>query len=158
MTTRTLNLTPDGVDLYEGGFKDYGDALERKRKADSAARERAPARAPAAAKALSKPAGEPKAGTAGGSEHQARRAASRELERKRRRVQELEKQIAELEATLQGFKEELKGSDGSNWERLHELALQDRQYSELLDRAMKEWVSLSDELSSLAEPETGARQ
>ncbi|HKY38767.1 MAG TPA: ATP-binding cassette domain-containing protein [Polyangiaceae bacterium] len=159
VTTRTLNLTPGAVDLYEGGFKDYGDALERKRRADSAAREREAAKTSAgkaaAARAPTKPAPEPKAGP---QEHQARRAASRELQRKRRRVQELEKQIAELEATLQSFKEELKASDGSNWERLHDLALKDREYSELLDRAMKEWVSLSEELSSLAEPETGARQ
>jgi ATP-binding cassette subfamily F protein 3 len=164
VTTRTLSFTAHGVDLYEGGFKDYGDALERRRKADLAVQERGSTAAKASkgqsqskreSKAPSAPAQENKPGP---QDHQARRAASRELERKRRRVQELEKQISELEATLGSFREELKASDGGNWERLHELALKDREYSELLERAMKEWVTLSDELSSLAEAETGAPQ
>jgi hypothetical protein len=41
---------------------------------------------------------------------------------------------------------------------LHDLALKDREYSELLERAMKEWVTLSDELAKLSSTETGARQ
>jgi hypothetical protein len=71
-------------------------------------------------------------------------------------VQELEKQVSDLEGTLASFREELKATDGSNWERLHELALKDREYSELLDKAMKEWDTLSDELAR-AEPEAGAQ-
>ena len=153
VTTRTLSFTPDGVDIYEGGFKDYGDALERKRKADAATHERAAARAPQAEKRTAKGAKDAKPAT---QDQQARRASSRELERKRRRVQELEKQVSDLESTLASFRDELKASDGSDWQRLHELALKDREYSELLERAMKEWVTLSDELS-LAEPEAGAR-
>ncbi len=156
VTTRTLSFTPDGVDIYEGGFKDYGDALERKRKADDELRERGAARAskPAPPKAQPKPAPAP----APGDSRESRKAASRDRERKQRRVQELEKQIAELEATLDAFRQELKASDGANWERLHDLAVKDREYSELLERAMKEWVTLSEELSKLADAETGARQ
>ena len=70
----------------------------------------------------------------------------------------LEKQIADLEGTLASFRDELKGSDGSNWERLHELALKDREYSQLLERAMKEWVTLSDELATLERAGAGAPQ
>jgi ATP-binding cassette subfamily F protein 3 len=152
VTTRTLSFTPDGVDIYEGGFKDYQDALERKRKADAAAAERTAVRPPAA-KQPSKPAPAHKVSP---QDHQARRTAARELERKRRRVQELEKQVGDLEGTLASFREELKATDGSNWERLHELALKDREYSELLDKAMKEWDKLSDDLAR-AEPEAGAQ-
>ena len=71
---------------------------------------------------------------------------------------ELEKQIADLEGTLESFREELKSTDGGNWERLHELAHKDREYSELLERAMKEWVTLSDEVAKLSGSENGARQ
>jgi hypothetical protein len=73
-------------------------------------------------------------------------------------VGELEKQVADLEATLASFREELKNTDGDKWQRLHDLALKDREYSELLERAMKEWVTLSDELAKLSSTETGARQ
>jgi ATP-binding cassette subfamily F protein 3 len=143
VTTRTLSFTPDGVDIYEGGFKDYGDALERKRKADAAIAERQrPSKPP-----KPQPSKPVKEATPGPQDHQARRAAARDLERKRRRVQELEKQISELEGTLASFRQELKAGDGSNWERLHELALKDREYSALLDKAMKEWDALSDELA-----------
>jgi hypothetical protein len=41
---------------------------------------------------------------------------------------------------------------------LHDLAHKDREYSELLERAMKEWMTLSDELAKLASTETGVRQ
>jgi ATP-binding cassette subfamily F protein 3 len=157
VTTRTLSFTPQGVDTYEGGFKDYGDALERKRKADAEGRDkdRSIARAPASAKtppARSKPP-PPKQ-----DERDTRKASSREVEKKTRRVAELEKQISALEATLAEFRAELKSAEGGNWERLHELALKDREYSELLERAMKEWVTLSDEVAKLSSAETGARQ
>jgi ATP-binding cassette subfamily F protein 3 len=152
VTTRTLCFTPNGVDIYEGGFKDYQDALERKRKADAAAAPRTAARQPAA-RQPSKPAPANKPGLP---DHQARRTAARELERKRRRLQELEKQVSDLEGTLASFREELKAAGAGNWERLHELALKDREYSELLDKAMKEWDTLSDELAR-AEPEAGAQ-
>jgi ATP-binding cassette, subfamily F, member 3 len=161
VTTRTLSFRPEGVDTYEGGFKDYVDALERKRKADAEAKERtgrasAPPKArpaPAAAKpAAAKLAAPPK------DDRDNRKAALRDVEKKRKRVTELEKQVSDLEATLESFRAELKTVDSSNWQRLHDLAHKDREYSELLERAMKEWVTLSDELAKLASTETGVRQ
>jgi ATP-binding cassette, subfamily F, member 3 len=163
VTTRTLSFTPDGVDTYEGGFKDYGDALERKRKADAEGKERAgrassppkTARQSAAPQAAPKPAPKPAPAPV---DRDTRKTNSRELEKKKKRVGELEKQIADLESTLEGFREELKNTDGEKWERLHDLALKDREYSELLERAMKEWVTLSDDLAKLSSAETGVRQ
>lgn len=146
VTTRTLSFTDGGVDLYEGGFKDYGDALERRRRAEVEAR---PSQRPAPApqpRREAPPAGLPEKTSSG--DQKARRAASRELEKKRKRVAELEKQIADLEATLESFRGELKTADGGDWQRLHELALKDREYTQLLERAMKEWVTLADELSA----------
>jgi ATP-binding cassette subfamily F protein 3 len=159
VTTRTLSFTPHGVDLYEGGFKDYVEALERQR----AAKERAPERREPERKSAqpSKPAPKaaPEAQPAKSAQERGdRKAAARDLEKKKKRVVELEKQIAGFEATLESFRAELKSSEGGNWERLHELAVKDREYSELLERAMKEWVTLSDELSQLSGPETGAPQ
>jgi ATP-binding cassette subfamily F protein 3 len=156
VTTRTLSFTPHGMDLYEGGFKDYVEALERQK----AAKERAPERreekrAPQPSKPPPKPEAKPGAAA---QERGDRKAAARDIEKKKKRVAELEKQIAGFEATLESFRAELKSADGGNWERLHELAVKDREYSELLDRAMKEWVTLSEELSQLSGPETGASQ
>jgi ATP-binding cassette subfamily F protein 3 len=153
VTTRTLSFTPHGVDTYEGGFKDYVEALDRQRRAEVEHKQREAGRsAPApkaAAKAPVKPASD---------DREAKKRDHRDLERKRKRVSELERQISDLEATLAGFREELKTAGAGNWERLHELALKDREYSELLERAMKEWVTLSDELSKLASAGTGAQK
>jgi len=153
VTTRTLSFTPHGVDTFEGGFKDYGEALERKRRADAEAGERAARRSAAPVKAAERPAPKPPA-----DDREAKKRDNRELEKKRKRVQELEKQISNLEATLEGFRTELKTADGGNWEQLHQLAVKDREYTELLDRAMKEWVTLSEELSKLGSAGPGARQ
>jgi ATP-binding cassette subfamily F protein 3 len=164
VTTRTLAFTPDGIDLYEGGFKDYGDALERKRKSDAEGKARS-SRASVPPKAnkpekAARPEARPAAAAAPkpGADRDSRKQATRDLEKKKKRVVELEKQISDLESTLESFREELKTADSGNWERLHDLARKDREYSELLERAMKEWVTLSDELAKLANEDAGARQ
>lgn len=160
VTTRTLSFTPDGVDMYEGGFKDYGDALERKRKADAEvdARQQKARTSPPPKPAKAAQAPAPSAKPAPRDDRDSRKSTSRDAEKKKKRVAELEKQITDLEGTLESFREELKSTDGGNWERLHELAHKDREYSELLERAMKEWVTLSDEVAKLSGSENGARQ
>jgi len=159
VTTRTLAFTPDGIDTYEGGFKDYGDALERKRKADDDGQKRAQRNSappkPARDLATRGPSPAPAAKPAG---RDVRKATSRDVEKKKKRVAELEKQVSDLESTLASFRDELKSQDHSNWQRVHELALQDRQYSELLERAMKEWVTLSEEVAQLSGAEAGDRK
>jgi len=159
VTTRTLSFTDAGVDIYEGGFKDYGDALERKRRAEAEALPRSqPKPRASAAKPSATPSEREKPAKDSADDRLSRRNASRELERKTRRLQELEKQVAELEATLAGFRDQLKALDGSDWQKLHDLALKDREYGQLLERAMKEWVALSEDLSKHQRGETGAGQ
>ena len=159
VTTRTLSFRPEGIDTYEGGFKDYVDALERRRKADADAKERSGrASAPPKAARAAAPASAPKPAAPPKDDRDSRKAALRDVEKKKKRVAELEKQISDLEATLDSFRTELKSVDSGDWQRLHDLAHKDREYSELLERAMKEWVTLSDDLAKLSSPETGARQ
>jgi ATP-binding cassette subfamily F protein 3 len=159
VTTRTLSFRPEGIDTYEGGFKDYVDALERRRKADADAKERSGrTSAPPKATRAAPPASAPKPAAPPKDDRDSRKAALRDVEKKKKRVAELEKQISDLEATLDSFRTELKSVDSGDWQRLHDLAHKDREYSELLERAMKEWVTLSDDLAKLSSPETGARQ
>jgi ATP-binding cassette subfamily F protein 3 len=159
VTTRTLSFRPEGIDTSEGGFKDYVDALERRRKADADAKERSGrASAPPKAARAAAPASAPKPAAPPKDDRDSRKAALRDVEKKKKRVAELEKQISDLEATLDSFRTELKSVDSGDWQRLHDLAHKDREYSELLERAMKEWVTLSDDLAKLSSPEAGARQ
>jgi len=155
VSTRTVAFTAAGIDVYEGGFADYVAALHRQR----AAREtRAPAPPP------KKPKQEPAApadrqvsgrrpsaglpdGAAAAERHAARRAAQRELERKRRRVSELETAIAASEAELEVLRTKLKDGAGEDWEKLHDWARQEQAESKKLERLMADWLTLSEELT-----------
>ncbi|HWA74689.1 MAG TPA: ABC-F family ATP-binding cassette domain-containing protein [Polyangiaceae bacterium] len=136
VTTRTVAFLPEGIDLYEGGFKDYTDALERIRRAKEQPPRRAEVRAAA-----------PPATPNSGDGHRARRNAARELERKQKRVQELEAAIAEAESKVQAQRDQAK-TETDNWEKLHELARQEQQLSQRLSQLTAEWVKLSEELEA----------
>jgi ATP-binding cassette subfamily F protein 3 len=137
VTTRTLAFLSEGVDLYEGGFKDYTDALERIRRA----KEPKPARAEPRA---SKPA--PAAESS--DDHRARRSAARDLERKQKRVQELERAIAEAETQVQRQRALAKDASATDWEKLHELAKKEQELTRRLQQLTAEWVKLAEELEA----------
>jgi ATP-binding cassette subfamily F protein 3 len=149
VSTRTLCFTDHGLDLYEGGFKDYEEALERVRKANEResreARERKPEKRAPEPKPKPKPA-EPPA-PAGADAYRARREQARDLERKTKQVAQLERRVAELEADVAHYKKLLVQATGSDWEKLHEWAKKERELSQELEKVMHAWVSLSEEVA-----------
>jgi ATP-binding cassette, subfamily F, member 3 len=149
VSTRTLCFTDHGLDLYEGGFKDYEEALERVRKANEResreARERKPEKRAPEPKPKPKPA-EPPA-PAGADAYRARREQARDLERKTKQVAQLERRVAELEADVAHYKKLLVEATGSDWEKLHEWAKKERELSQELEKVMHAWVSLSEEVA-----------
>jgi ATP-binding cassette subfamily F protein 3 len=150
VSTRTLCFTAHGLDLYEGGFKDYEEALERVRKANEReareARERKPEkRAPAPAPRPA-PAGAQAQAPAGADAYRARREQARDLERKTKQVALLEGRVTELEAEVAHYKKLLVEATGSDWEKLHEWAKKERELSRELEKVMQAWLSLSEEV------------
>ncbi|HEV8247748.1 MAG TPA: ABC-F family ATP-binding cassette domain-containing protein, partial [Polyangiaceae bacterium] len=87
VSTRTVCFEDGELDIYDGGFKDFGEARARAARAAEPAPLRKPEKRPPAA-----------ANNPPGSTHQTQKAAARELERKARRARELEALIAEREA------------------------------------------------------------
>src|SRR6185503_3585401 len=83
---------------------------------------------------------------AGAERHAARRAAQRELERKKRRVNELESSIAEAEEDVAALRAELAQAPGSECEKLHALAERERRLSQQIEQKMAAWMRLSEEL------------
>jgi ATP-binding cassette subfamily F protein 3 len=77
---------------------------------------------------------------------EAEKAATRALERKKKRVKELETEIATGEAELGRRREELKQDPGGNWAKLADLAKQEQALTKRLEAAMTEWMALSEEL------------
>ncbi len=140
VTTRTIAFRPGlDVDVYEGGFKDYTDSLAR---AARAAREQ---QAPPAPKPRPARAAEPQGGKA---VHHERRAAARELERKRKRLQELDAAIAAGEVEVERHRDELKSATDGKWERLHQLAKEERSLTQKLEAMTAEWLALSEALEA----------
>ncbi|HEY3498675.1 MAG TPA: ABC-F family ATP-binding cassette domain-containing protein [Polyangiaceae bacterium] len=167
VSTRTLSFTDRGVDVYEGGFKDYNDAIERAKQAGM--RDVRPPRQEAKPKREepkpkreepkreepkreepkrdgAKPATVPPAGASGAEAHRARREQARDLERKQRQVKQLEERIQDLEAEVARYKKLLLEGGGGNWEQIHEWAKKERELSKELEKVLEAWVSLSDEL------------
>jgi ATP-binding cassette subfamily F protein 3 len=168
VTTRVIHVRDGDVTVYPGGFRDYEETLARR--AASAEPEPPPAREPKArasvpAPAPAEPAGRTRAVKRSGStrpqqpangegDPEARRrafeadkAAARTQERKKRRVKELEAEIASGEAELERRREELKQDPGGNWAKLAELAKQEQALAKRVDAAMAEWMALSEELA-----------
>jgi ATP-binding cassette subfamily F protein 3 len=168
VTTRVIVIRDGEVEIYPGGFRDYEDTLARRAAAAKAAEEVAPPKparasaapppaqeAPAKARAVkrsgsTRPAGDAQDPDAKRRAFEADKAQARAVERKRKRVKELEAEIAAGEAELGRRRDELKQDPGGDWAKLAELAKQEQALSKRVEAAMTEWMMLSDELGGAA--------
>jgi ATP-binding cassette subfamily F protein 3 len=146
VTTRTASFGPNGIDLYDGGFKDYAEAKLRKQAAE-AELEAARAREQERGRAKHKPqkAAAPPSKAQPGS---AKKDDARELSRKRKRVQELELAIQKGEEQLESYRASLRDAGSGNWAELHELATKERGLASEMERMMGEWATLSQALAA----------
>jgi ATP-binding cassette subfamily F protein 3 len=170
VTTRSIRIHEGCVDIYPGGFRDFEETRARlaaKAEAEAlAARDATKARAEVARNdegqkgarnvrrsASTRPA-DLRDGQASDNpavrrrSFEADKAAARALERKRRRVKELEEEIASGEADLARRRDELKQDPGGDWAKLADLARQEQALAKRVDAAMSEWMELSEELTS----------
>jgi ATP-binding cassette subfamily F protein 3 len=163
VSTRTVSFHDGKVDVYDGGFKDYVEALARIRNAAARAerprdRERNAPRSRQAEPSPPKPKstdapktappGAPGPAGSGADVHRVRREQARDIERKTKQVALLEARVSELEAEVAHYKKLLVEASGSNWEELHNWAKKERELSSELEKVFKAWVSLSEELGS----------
>jgi ATP-binding cassette subfamily F protein 3 len=157
VSTRTVSFHGGKVDVYEGGYKDYCEALERVRKAEARnerppgrerkERERAPDQRPVVEPRAPAAASQPPARASGAEAHRARRDQARDLERKTKQVALLEGRVAELEADVARYKKLLVEATSSDWEQLHEWARKERELSSELEKVYQAWMSLTEELA-----------
>jgi len=174
VTTRVLALRDGAVDAYPGGFRDYTDVLARAAAREAAPRAAPPAPEPPQPAAgvtkrrLVRPRGARAVKKSGSTISQpppaptdtrpldegarrrafeAEKASQRALERKRKRLTELEGEIARGEAELGRMREDLRQDPGGDWAKLAQLAKEEQALSRRVDAAMTEWMGLSEELS-----------
>jgi ATP-binding cassette subfamily F protein 3 len=152
VTTRTASFGPDGIDLYDGGFKDYAEAKQRKHAAEAeldALRARNQDRNKQKQKPQ-KPSAPPPSASQGARQDSSRNAKkddARELARKRKRVSELELAIQKGEEQLESHRKALREAGSGNWAELHDLANKERSLASEMERMMSEWATLSEALT-----------
>jgi len=157
VATRIVSVRDGRVEIYQGGFYDYSSHVEQMA-AEQAAKEKAKAEAQPKAKAEPRPKAkadaqangklDPHAKTeiAGGRQSfEAQRQAARDRERRKRRLEELEKSIASAEKNLIEMRAQLREDPGGDWAKLAERAKAEQALSKKVDQMMSEWATLSED-------------
>ncbi|MDP9002593.1 MAG: ATP-binding cassette domain-containing protein [Myxococcota bacterium] len=145
VTTRIVSIRDGKVDVYPGGFMEYENMQrsvavvrrnETKRKV--ATQEKESAALP----------GVPQILDADQSKHkyEAQRQTARVIEKKKRRVQELETSIAAGEREIDALRGRLREAPGEDWEMLARMARDEQSLTKRVDSMLVEWARLSEEL------------
>jgi ATP-binding cassette subfamily F protein 3 len=146
VTTRIVHVRDGHADVYPGGFKDYEAALRKETKANAVVASGSPAHAGGRSK------GDPAAESEGKSKEAARqrfderRQAAGAIEKKKRRVRELEAAIAAGEKDLDALRGKIRQGPGQDWEMLAKMAHEEQALTKKVDAMLLEWARLSEEV------------
>ncbi|HEX4446470.1 MAG TPA: ABC-F family ATP-binding cassette domain-containing protein [Polyangiaceae bacterium] len=157
VTTRIVHVREGRAAIYPGGFKDYEDA--RRATAAKASAEAREARTQAQAesrKGKGKPTPAVSVGAGGASaagaevdakqKYEEKRLLARDVEKKRRRLQELEAAIASGERDLDALRGRLRQGPEDDWEKLAKMAHDEQVLTKKVDSMLLEWAKLSEEV------------
>ena len=148
VTTRIVAVRDGRIEVHQGGFRDY----ERVRvDAAAAATPKPAAREPAkvdkARRDASLASASASAGDGGKKSYEDQRQAARVLEKKKKRVQEIEASIATGEAELDALRKKLKAASSDDWEKLAKMAQEEQALANKVNAMLIEWARLSEEVS-----------
>ena len=132
ITTRLVSVRDGRVDIYSGGFKDFATRLVPKIEEEQLKRKTVP------------PPPKPEEKKPSVSDAQRAREASKEKERKKRRVDELEKMIASAEKELEDMRAKLQEDPAGNWAKVAAMATAEQALTKKVDAMMSEWAKLSE--------------
>ncbi|MGO8997431.1 MAG: ATP-binding cassette domain-containing protein [Polyangiaceae bacterium] len=148
-TTRIVSVRDGVVDIYPGGFQDFVAAHSAIAKRDESERDGATKRATATTKKSEPPPRPAESSERGEREKkaafEAQRLAVRAEEKRKRRIEELEKAIADGDAQLATLRAKLKEDPGGDWAKVAELASEEQSLAKRVDLMMTEWARLSVE-------------
>ena len=148
VTTRIVSVRDGKADVYPGGFRDYEQA--QKAAAASAAKEAAVRVAsPSPVRGRENDGASPASPgdlEAGKQKYEVKRQAARSLEKKKRRIQELESSIVVGERELTTLRGKLREAPGEDWEKLAKMARDEQSLAKKVDAMLLEWAQLSEEV------------
>jgi ATP-binding cassette subfamily F protein 3 len=131
--------------VYPGGFKDFDHEMRRRAGGEAAqARDRREA-SRKSAPPPDKPDKSDKTDKDAKQKYEAQRQAARDLEKKKRRIQELETSIAAGEKDLDLLRGKLKQGPADDWEKLAKMAQEEQVLTRKVDAMLMEWAKLSEE-------------
>jgi ATP-binding cassette subfamily F protein 3 len=149
VTTRIVNVRDGAVDVYPGGYRDYEKlsppAVRPTR--DASTETAAPPRQAAAQPAQGRAAANGAAATddQAKQKYEVQRQAARAIEKKKRRIEDLETAIAGSEGDLVALRGRLKEAPGGDWEKLAKMAQEEQALARRVDAMLIEWARLSEE-------------
>ncbi len=150
VTTRIVSVRAGRAEVYRGTFRDYevaavADAKGREVAARQAARKRKhekgrEERAKGSATAPSEEANTPNARQ----KRDAQRQAVRAVEKRKRRIGEIEASIVSGERELDVLRSSLRTAPGDDWENLTKMAREEQALTRKVDSLLLEWARLSE--------------
>jgi ATP-binding cassette subfamily F protein 3 len=154
VTTRIVSLRDGVADVYPGGFRDYERFGANAKGKGEQEREKEKEKGKEGRAADSGTGTGTGAGTSTGKKEkdkaverfEEQKQAARLLEKKKRRVKELEASIALGEKDLDALRGRLKEAPGDDWEKLANMAQQEQTLARKVDAMLVEWARLSEEL------------
>ncbi len=148
VTTRIVSVRDGRIEAYPGGFRDYEKTLERSRRVEAPPPQKAKGKA-SGANGASGATGASVSGAAGDAQakerYEAARMAARAVEKRKRRIVELEAAIATGEKDLDVLRAQLKTAPGDDWEKLAKMARDEQGLTKNVDSMLLEWARLSEE-------------
>ena len=148
VATRIVSVRGGEATTFPGGYADFVGA-----QAEAPARKSEAPRHESAG-----PEKEREKKGAGKAAYEAERAAGRAIEKKRRRLVELEDIVALGESKLSSLRDELRSTPGDDWEALAEKARAEQALAKEVEASMAEWMSLGEELAHHDATAAGARR
>jgi ATP-binding cassette subfamily F protein 3 len=133
VTTRIVDLREGRAQIYPGGFREYERAARHEAADPPQPREVRRKEAP-------RPDDDAK------QKYEAQRQAARLLEKKKKRVGELEAAITSGEKDLDALRVKLKSAAGDDWEALSKMAQDEQALTKRVDAMLLEWARLSEEV------------
>lgn len=142
--TRIVEVESGNVSFFPAGFADYWASKSAKNTEENTAPAREEKKRPTVPPPAAKASDE-----AGGRERfERQREAQRQSDKKKRRFAELEKLIADGEATLLPLRDKLKEDPNGDWTALSKLVTEERDLTARVDGYVDEWMRLGVELAS----------
>jgi ATP-binding cassette, subfamily F, member 3 len=132
VATRIVSVRDGVVDIYQGGFRDYIADHAPKPVEKTLKKERVEAKIPEKVDAKR--------------DYEQKREQTRLAEKKKKRVSELEKMIANGEQQIVALRSKLRESPEGDWEKLAKMAQEEQALAKRVESMMAEWTQLSGEI------------